>query len=340
MARRIPTLTVIAVVLLSIALTGGCDKKMTITQVPTFYHPSLKVIAVAPFRNQTQWRGANNIIADQVAAGLMSNGAYKVFNRNDLKTVMDESDLNIALGADPVAAAGQLKKLTSKVQAILVGTITTYATTTNKQQKRDPVYAYDRKGNAYISGYRSYVHTRNEANVSVTATLIRVSDGSTIYATPKPAWARVWAEGSPPNKDAHACAADAAGRVASQLVATFAPTRRQIKINEGKALRTASELYDDEWTFQKKFSADADKMYVVVALPPSCDRNRFRLAIVRKDQRRDLASQDIQWDKKHKGFGYVFSPKEIAANGGGPGEYEVKFYSGAKPIMRRKFKIR
>lgn len=340
MTRPTPIIAAIAATLLSAALLGGCDKKLTITQVPTFYHPDLKVIAVAPFRNQTQWRGANDIIADQVAAGLMSNGAYRVFNRNDLKAVMDESDLNIALGADPVAAAGQLKKLTSKVQAILVGTVTTYAATSNKQQKRDPVYAYDRKGNQYISGYRTYVHTRNEANVSVTATLIRVSDGSTIYATPKPAWSRVWAEGSPPKKDGHACAADAARMVANQLVATFAPTRREIEIDEGDALRTASELYDNKWTYKDKFSASADKMYVVVALPPCCDRNRFRLTIIRKGERRDLASQDIQWSKKHKGFGYVFSPKEIAAKGGGPGEYEVKFYSGPEPIMRRKFKIR
>ena len=321
------------------AIPGGCDKKLVITQVPTFYTPDLKVIAVAPFRNQTQWRGANEIIADQVAAGLMANGSYKVFNRNDLKTVLDESDLNIALGADSVAAAGQLKKLT-QVQAILVGTVTTYATTTNSQQKQDPVYSYDRKGNAYVSGYRTYVHTRNEANVTVTATLIRVSDGSTIYATPEPAFARVWAEGSPPSKDTNACASEAAGTVAANLVSTFAPTRREIKVDENKALRIASELYDNKWTYQDTFQQTDEKMFVVVALPSSCDRNRFRVTIIRKGERQDLVTQDIQWDKKHGGFGYLFSPKDIAAKGGGAGEYEVKFYSGPEPIMRRAFRIR
>jgi hypothetical protein len=331
----------ISVVCLAVAgmVPIGCDKKLVITQVPTFYTADLKVIAIAPFRNQTQWRGANEIIADQVAAGLMANGTYKVFNRNDLKTVMDESDLNIALGADPVAAQGQLKKLT-EVQAILVGTVTTYATTTNSQQKQDPVYTYDKKGNAHLSGYRTYVQTRNEANVTVTANLIRVSDGSTIYATPEPVWARVWAEGSPPTKDGQACASEAATSVASQLVATFAPTRREIKVDEGKALRTASELYDNKWTYQDTFSATNEKMFVVLALPGSCDRNRFRITIVRKDERQDLAEQDITWDKKHGGFGYLFNPKDIAAKGGGAGEYEIKFYSGAEPIMRRKFKIR
>jgi len=331
----------ISVVCLAVAgaIPAGCDKKLVITQVPTFYTPDLKVIAIAPFRNQTQWRGANEIIADQVAAGLMANGAYKVFNRNDLKTVMDESDLNIALGADPVAAAGQLKKLT-EVQAILVGTVTTYAATTNSQQKRDPVYSYDRKGKAYVSGYRTYVQTRNEANVTVTANLIRVSDGSTIYATPEPVSANSWAEGSPPKKDTNACASEAASLVARNLVATFAPTRREIKVDEAKALRTASELYDNKWTYQDTFKPTDEKMFVVVALPASCDRNRFRITIVRKDERQDLVTQDITWDKKHGGFGYLFNPKDIAAKGGGAGEYEVKFYSGPEPIMRRKFKIR
>jgi hypothetical protein len=184
------------------------------------------------------------------------------------------------------------------------------------------------------------MHTRNEANVTVTATLIRVSDGSTIYATPEPAWARVAAEGSPPKKDSQACASEAASLVAANLVSTFAPTRREIKVDENKALRTASELYDNKWTYQDTFQQTDEKMFVVVALPSSCDRNRFRVTIIRKGERQDLASLDIQWDKKHGGFGYLFSPKDIAAKGGGAGEYEVKFYSGPEPIMRRAFRIR
>ena len=322
-----------------LAALVGCDEKMVITQVPTFYTPDLKSIAVAPFRNKTTYRGAGEIISDQLANGLMANGAYRVYNRSDMKTLMNESDLRIAFGGDQAAAANQFKKL-SNVQAVLVGTVTSYAGTTNRQPRRDPIYAYTRQGRRYISGYRSYVLTRNEANISVTAALIRVSDASTIYATPKPVWARSWAQGSPPAKDVFACASEAAGNVASQLVQTFAPIRKQIKVNPGKALRTATELYDNKWTYKDDFKVTDEKMFVVVSLPPSCDRNRFRLVIVRKGDRQELAAKDITWTKKYKGFGYEFNPKAIAANGGGPGEYEVKFYSGPSPIMRRKFRIR
>ena len=324
---------------MGLVLVAGCDEKMWITQVPEFYSPDLKSIAVAPFRNQTSWGGAGESISDKVATVLAANGAYRVYNRNDLKTVMDESDLRMALGGDGAGDTSQLKKLT-QVQAVLVGTVTTYAATTNTQPHRDPVYAVDARGNTYVSGYRSYVITRNEANVSVTASLIRVSDGTTLYATPQPAWARVWAQGPQPAKDPHACAAEAASGVVAQLVETFAPVRKEVKMNPGKALRTASELYDNEWTYEDDFKPTDEKMYVVLALPPSCDRNRFRLAIVRKDQRQVLAEKDITWSKKYKGFGYEFSPKQIAEAGGGPGEFEVKFYSGSEPIMRRKFRIR
>jgi hypothetical protein len=316
---------------------AGCSETLTITQVPEFYTPDLKAIAVAPFRNQTTRKGAGDIIADNLATGLMANGTYKTFNRNDLKAVMDESDLQIAMGGNSAAAADKLKKLT-QVQAILVGSVTTFSATSNSQPQQVADYAYDSKGNQYIAGYHTEVQTRNEANVTVTASLIRVSDGTTIYATPQPLWARVWAQGSPPGKDIHACSSEASAMVAAQLLETFAPVRKQIKVDRSKALQTASELYDNKWTYKDKFKPTDQKMFVVVALPASCDRNRFRLVIVKKDQREDQATQDFTWSKEHAGFGYAFDPSKIAAKGG-PGEYEVKFYSGPEPVMRRKFTI-
>jgi hypothetical protein len=79
-------------------------------------------------------------------------------------------------------------------------------------------------------------------------------------------------------------------------------------------------------------------MYAVVELPPTCGRNSFRLSVVRKDQREDLVSQDFIWDSQYKSFGYVFSPRDIAAKGG-PGEYELKLYSGPEPVIKRRFRI-
>ena len=39
------------------------------------------------------------------------------------------------------------------------------------------------------------------------------------------------------------------------------------------------------------------------------------------------------------GKSFLFSPRKIASIGGGPGEYELKFYASPKPAMIKGFKI-
>jgi len=141
--------------------------------------------------------------------------------------------------------------------------------------------------------------------------------------------------------DVYACATSATEQVVAQLLEEFAPVRKVIKVDPSKALRTASDFFDNKWTYTDNFKADDEKLFIVVNLPVCCDRNRFRLTIVRKDQREDLLSQDIVWTRQHSasGYRYLLSPKEVAAKGG-LGQYEVKFYSGPEPVLRRTFTIR
>ena len=329
---------VLAVLVVTAALSAGCSKEITIMQYPVFYTPDLKTIAVLPFRNQSGVQGAGEIISDRLAAALSANGTYKVYNRNDLKSLMDERDLQLAVSENPAAAAGKFKKLGGvDVQAVLMGSVTNYSATTQSQQRQEPQYWYDNKGNRQFQGYRVYTWTRNEGNVAVTATLYKVS-GETIHsATPAPA--QSFAEGSPAQSDAFACRTDACLKMTGALLGEFAVVRRIIKVDPEKAFRTASELYDNQWTWADKFRAGEESMFVVLTLPAECDRNRFRISIVRKDERRELASQDLVWSKQYGGFGYKFSPKAIAEKGGGPGDYVAKFYSGPEPVMTTSFRI-
>jgi len=324
--------------LLAVALAAGCTKKITIHQIPPFYDGSVKAVAVTPFRNQTGYRGAGNIVSDRLAAMLMANGTYEVLNRNDLRALSDERDLQLDLGKDPRKVEALFGSL-ADVQAILTGVVSTYSGTSRSERRREPIQHYDaRTKRWYTTGYRSYVHTRNEANVVVTAALLG-RDGSTIYATALPAQAQRASEGHPPKHDVHALLADATTRAARQLLEQFAIITKEIKIDPTKALRTASELFEGKWTYTDRFSPKADQIIVVLQLPASCDRNRFELRIVRKGQREYVAVKKIVWDGSKRSTGYAFNPKEIVAKGGGPGTYTVKFFAGPEPAFTRDFRI-
>ena len=112
-----------------------------------------------------------------------------------------------------------------------------------------------------------------------------------------------------------------------------------IKVKEAEHFRTASELYDGKWTFSDSFKATDEKGFLVVTLPRICDRNIFRITIIRKGQRKDHYQQNVTWDAQYGSYGYLFNPKAVAASGG-PGQYEAKFYSGNTPVMRHTFSIR
>ncbi len=325
-------------VLISIVTMGGCAKKITITQYPVFYDSSIQAVAVTPFRNLTNRRNAGNVISDKFGALLMANGTYRVYNRNDHGVLSDERDLALGLGQDPEKVEAMFRNL-GDVQAVLTGAVSTYSVTSNSQRRRKPIYRYNKYTKQHdIIGYRPYTYTRNEANVTATAALLR-RDGSTIYSTPVPASAMRFSEGSPPRRDPYALLASASDAVAFQLLDQFAIVRKTIKVDPGKALQMASELFEGKWTYVNRFSRQDDEMFVVVALPNVCDRNRFEIRIVRKDQRDYLATKGIVWDGKFRSWGYRFSPKQIAAKGGGAGTYTAKFFSGPSPVLTRDFQL-
>ena len=321
-------------------MTGGCSQKITITQYPAFWTEDLKTIAVVPFRCTAANRQAGDAIAEQAARALAGNGTYHVFSRYDLKTIMDEKDLAAAMSGDAAASAKAFSK-TNKVQGILTGTVTTYSATTRDEPKRDPIYAYDKRGNQYISGYKDWVQTTNQATVVVTAALIR-PDGTTIHATINPAQGTMTctsSEWAPPQMDPQTCLAAATQGAVARLVEEFAVTRQTITVSND-AFRTASDYYDGKFTFTDSFKVSDPKMLVVVELPACCDRNQFRITVVKGEERKDLVEVKLAWQRAWKSQSFEMSPKEIADKGGGPGTYTVKFYSGPEPIFKKTVYIR
>jgi hypothetical protein len=317
-------------------LMAGCSKKIAITQYPEFWTEDLKVIAVVPFRNTSGVNNAGETVSELLARALAGNGTYTVYNRSDLKTLLDEQDLRLALSGDSSQSTKALGK-SGKVQGILTGTVTNYAATSRNEPKHDPIYAYDRKGNQYVSGYRDWVQTHNQATVVVTAALLR-PDGTTIHSTApvQKAASSTSSEYGPPSMDPQMCLVAACQEAVNQLVEDFAVVRKTISVDPAQAFRTASDFYDNKYAFTDTFKCSDKKMLAVVSLPACCDRNRFRITVVKANERADLAEVDIVWKHEWKTQSFVLNPSEIGQKGGGPGEYWVKFYSGPEPIFVNK----
>jgi len=337
---RFPKAIGLLLLLAVIPGVGGCSKKIQVVQVPEFWTPELKTIAVVPFTNATRDRGAALVVADALAAALRTNGTYRVYNRNELEQLLNERDRQIAFGSDPAAAAKQISAIPN-VQAILVGTVNTYAVDRQVDHRKQPQYAYDENGNPYVIGYVQYDFVRNTGSASVSASLIRVPSGSPIQSTPGAVHQEYFSEGSPPRLSEHSCRELAVRDVVGAMVEQFAVVRKVIEVKEKEALRLSTGLFEGKWEEADQFSIHDNQMFVVVSLPPAADRNRFRIGIVPKGGREVIASQDIVWSRNfpQRGQGFPFSPKDLLAKAGGAGEFTVKLYSGEEPVLTRDFKI-
>lgn len=326
------------VLLASLMTAAGCGTKIKVNQYPQFYSESLRAIAVVPFRSAAKDPNAGTVISENLARAMMQNNTYRVFSHNDLAALMDQQDLMVyASSGDATAAASKLKP-GGKVQAMLVGTVTLYDHTSSTQQRQDPQYTYDDKGRQQFAGYRTYAYTRNEATVAVSAALIRVSDGTQIHATAE-AVGRDNCQGEVPARDRFECLRRATAAAVNKMVEEFAVTIKEVGVGS-KNFRPAIENYDNQWKWADRFSEQDEKMYLVLTLPPSCDRNVFRIVIVRQDQREELASVEINYERNWAdgGKGFEFSPKDLASKHG-PGSYQAKLYHGKTPVIVQKFKI-
>ena len=333
----------IAALLLSGMALGGCGEKIVVYQYPEFWDENLgvKSIAVWPFRNQSSHEGAGEIAADKLASVLTSNGTYTVFNASDLGAVQGANDLRLLAG--DVDAATKAGKEFGKADAVLTGTVTTFDVTTQQETRYNsiPVYGNDGRGNLIVTGYNNvpYQFTRHDAIVECTVSLVRLRDNRVIHSIN--AVGKAYSEGQTPEWDPNSCKVEACSSMVGYLLDHLAIVRKEIEL-KSDSLLTATGLYDNKWDKTKSFASNAEKMLLVLKLPPQCDRNRFRLVIVRKDQREELACQDVVWDDAFPdvGQGFAFNPSELAAKGGGPGKYTAKFYSGPEPVLTKDFTIK
>ena len=333
------------------ALAAGCGKTMTVMLYPDFYTPELKTVGVWRFRNDSSNPEAGEIFTDTLAAALKANGTYRVLGPGQLKAALDKAKIELAPDADRQQVLKALASL-GGVQAVLTGRVGQFASgrSVHRQVYVDYPYHgyhgphYGWHGRHYYRTYgppyqQVYYVTRHEASASASSSLWRVADGAQLHAMALPARAAVVSRGSPPPLTPGECLYEAGRHVAQQIVEEFALTPRRVKIKPGKALKTATGRTGAAWHFDDDFKADDEEMFVVVALPGTCHRNRFRLEIARKDVQEALAGVEFEWSREKRNVGFAFSPRDLVQQAGA-GTFDVRFYAGDQFVMRRRFKIK
>jgi len=323
-------------------LLAGCDgggkkSKIWIYRYPNFYTPKLKRVAILPFANRTRHRGAGARISDRISAILTNNSTYEVYTRQHLDDILAEQDLAVAgvVEADLARKIGRLKS----VQALVCGVCDQYETTTRKETRYNtvPTWGRNRQGQPVVTGWKKipYPWTRHDAVVECHVVVIDTVTGRQIAAVHDPS--STWASGSPPKYGAPDLLRYAEQDQINRIVRAIAVTRTEVKL-KGDVLKTATELYDQEWDWEKRITPEDGKFYVVVHLPPEADRNSFKIAIVPKGERDVVAEKPFVWTKTVARRGYSFGVTDIVGKHG-YGEYQAKLYSGPEPVARYNFNI-
>jgi len=327
-------------------LPAGCGSRVPITQYPPFWTPELKTILVEPFRNDSLTVGAGRLFARRLAGALADNGTYEVVNLQELHRDVEENP-DDRTGTRPPASsqpaatqpaeAGQAP--TRQAQLILRGAVSEFYAGGYVERWIEPVHPYVDSGWGYYSPWRTYSYFYNEAAVAATASVIRAADGAVLASTPAAVHAMETSGGDSPPISRTACLNRAMDRVVAELVDRFAVVRKTIRVKASEALRTASDGAAGQWTWRGKLSATDERMFVVVALPPVCDRNAFRLTVRRKVKDAPvLAEREFTWSRGAPTQSFPLSPRELA-EAGGRGDYVVEFHAAGQVVMQRKFKI-
>jgi hypothetical protein len=334
-------LTVSAV--LTAFIVGGCETKFTVTRYPDFYKPSITSVAVVPFENATDRKGAGEIVAVHLSAALAANGTYKVTGPAQLEQTLKEKEMPTLKLNDYKEIAKELAEL-DKYQAFIAGKVLADSFNTAFAEPYDENYLWygDYPYWYYPYWYTPYWYYPSEyeygqASVSAEVSMVGIPDGAILDMTVVKAAADVSNVSSPLKKYASQMAID---NLAGKIVANFAVVPVEIAVHPDKAIRTADSFEQGSWHFTKTFGSDRESMYVVLCLPDAAAMNQFKLTITpQNNPSQVVASKDFTWERDKYCQGVEFSPRQIAQSNG-PGRYSAHFISLGKVELTRNFKIK
>lgn len=340
--------------------SAGCAKTLPLLHYPDFYTPELDRVAVAPFKAESADRATARRLTHLFADALARNGTYDVIGPDELADRLGADAADWARDGPErlAAAAGEL----GGVDAVLTGSVSvrlrTWSGWAYPAVRRHHVgfgypgasYAYRGYpyGRRYYRGpfYDPYYHdyprryAGREAIVSVEAALISVPEGRVLHRTPTSIEAAAFSEGVGPPERARTLMRRAAEGVNDELLWQFAVVGIEVEVDPDEALVLARPGPDDRLDSTDDFKADEEEMVVAVRLPDAADRNVFDLEIAREIDGREvvLASREFTWTAGEVSREFVFSPRDLARQGGA-GEYHVQLLTRGERALRRDFDV-
>lgn len=312
---------------------AGCGNKMWVLQYPAFYSEDLKTVAVAPF-DSSPGGPAGLIMADKLAGALRDNGSYRIVHPvRSRPTTQPTTQPGEEGSLDELLESLRQR---GDVQAVIIGSVEVFHAASYEYYH--PVRrSYWHRGHYHYDYYDLDYYIRTDATAAAWASMINVSDGETIHSTPALLTASESDVGYPPGQGIRLLD-EAANHVVEQMVEEFAIVRKQIKVSDD-ALRMASGEVAGQWQYAGEFSADDERIFLVVRLPRQAGRNLFRVTIRRAGQDAILAETEFTWDAEADVWVMELETSELIETGGS-GKYEARFYSQGDEAMKRGFTIR
>ncbi len=185
----------------------------------------------------------------------------------------------------------------------------------------------------YYPYYDEYI---TQADISVSASLVSVPEGSILYSVDTEATSSVSGFSPPPSSQA---VHEALYKLTKRLVSDFAVVPVQIKIYPNRDFKLADGMQNGQWHYTNTFGKTEKSMFVVLCLPSSAAHNIFKLTITPANSPSSvLVEQSVEWGGLYC-RGIEFSPAAIARKNG-PGNYSAHFYSHGRLVMSKNFKIK
>ena len=122
MVARMHRVTIAFSTCAMLIVLGGCSQSFTAREYPAFYDPSLRTVAVVPFRNETHAPSAGLMATVDLAAALQVNGTYSIIPPQKLRSLIREKKLSELSRTDSAKNAEELRRLGS-VQAFIMGRV-------------------------------------------------------------------------------------------------------------------------------------------------------------------------------------------------------------------------